>query len=303
MDYNFSECTLCPRMCGADRVNSTGICGCGADIKAAKASLHMWEEPCISVENGSGTVFFSGCTLKCCFCQNHEISHKNFGSNISISQLAEIFLQQQDKGAENINLVSGTHFVPQIISALDIIKHKLSIPVVYNSSGYERIETLKMLNGYIDIYLPDLKYFSSEISKKYSKAENYFKYASRAILEMHRQQPVLKWDGKRLKKGLIIRHLILPHCRHDSIKIIDWINENIPKESFLLSLMSQYTPSYKSCEYPEINRKITTFEYNSVLEKIIEYDFNGFTQDKNSSNEKYIPDFDLSGIPTFFEKK
>lgn len=296
MNYNLKECTLCPRMCRINRINSRGICGAGKSIRIAKASLHMWEEPCISGKNGSGAIFFSGCNLKCCYCQNHKISHGCFGKEISITQLSEIFLNLQDKGAENINLVSGTHFVPQIINALEKVKNKLNIPIVYNSSGYEYVETLRMLNGYIDIYLPDLKYFSPELSKKYSKVENYFEFASKAILEMNTQQPNLVWNGEKLQKGLIIRHLILPRCRHDSLEIVNWINNNLPKNSFLFSLMSQYTPSYKSSEYPEINRKITTFEYKSVLKKIIDFDFSGFTQERNSANKNYIPDFDLSGI-------
>lgn len=296
MKYNFNECTLCPRMCRINRNVSNGICGVGIETKVAKASLHMWEEPCISGEKGSGTIFFSGCTLKCCFCQNHKISHESFGKEISKDQLSDIFLKLQDDGAENINLVTGTQYVPRIISAIDKVRHNLNIPIIYNSSGYERVETIKMLEGYIDVYLPDLKYYSKEISKKYSKAENYFEFASTAILEMHQQQPKLEFENNMLKKGLIIRHLILPRCRHDSIKIIDWINGNLPKDSFLLSLMSQYTPSFKSNEYPEINRKVTMFEYKSVLDSVLEYGIDGFTQEKSSAQTDYIPDFDLSGI-------
>lgn len=294
--YDFSACTLCPRNCKADRSKTVGLCGVSDKIRVAKAYLHMWEEPCISGKNGSGTVFFSGCNLKCCFCQNYEISHKSFGKEITVQRLADIFLELQEKGAENINLVSGTQFVPQIISALDLVKHRIKIPVVYNTGGYETIETLKLLEGYIDIYLPDLKYFSSELSQKYSKAENYLVYASKAVSEMHRQQPELVYEDNLLKKGVIIRHLILPRCRHDSMKIIDWIYKNLPEKSYLISLMSQYTPAYMSCEHPEINRRISTFEYNSVLNKIIEYDMNGFFQDRNSAVLDYTPDFDLYGI-------
>ncbi len=294
--YDFSSCTLCPRNCKADRTKTVGLCGTGERITAAKAYLHMWEEPCISGKNGSGTVFFSGCNLKCCFCQNHEISHKAYGKEITVQRLADIFLELQEKGAENINLVSGSHFTPQIISALDLIKHRLVIPVVYNTGGYEKTETLKLLDGYVDIYLPDLKYFSSEPSKRYSKAEDYFEYASKAILEMHRQQPKLVFDGEMMKKGVIIRHLILPKCRHDSMRILDWIYENLPEKSYLISLMSQYTPDYISEKYPEINRKISTFEYNSVLEKALQYDMNGFFQDKKSATSDYTPIFDFTGI-------
>ncbi len=290
------KCTLCPRSCKINRNNYHGICGAGNEVKLAKVSLHMWEEPCISGKNGSGTVFFSGCSLKCCFCQNYNISHEGYGKEISVNRLADIFIEQQEKGAENINLVSGSHFVPQIISALDKVKHRLFIPVVYNSSGYENVSTLKILEGYVDIYLPDLKYFSASLSKKYSKAEDYFECASMAILEMHRQQPELIFKGEMLKKGVVIRHLILPHCRKDSMRIIDWIYENLPQNSYLVSLMSQYTPCYKSGDFSEINRRITTFEYKSVLQKILDYNMNGFFQDRQSATLEYTPDFDLSGV-------
>ncbi|MGN0612417.1 MAG: radical SAM protein [Porcipelethomonas sp.] len=296
MNYDFSHCTLCPRKCGADRTKSAGVCGMGDKIKAARASLHMWEEPCISGQDGSGTVFFSGCTLKCCFCQNYEISHKGHGREISVSELSDIFLRLQENGAENINLVTATHFVPHIINALDHVRQKLKIPVVYNSSGYEIADTLKMLRGYIDIFLPDLKYFSPEISERYSKAADYFEYASEAVLEMHHQQPELVWDGDRLCRGLVVRHLILPRCRHDSIRLMKWLRENLPEDSFLISLMSQYTPAYRACDHPEINRRISTFEYRSVLEEIEKLGLDGYTQDRNSASEEYIPEFDLSGI-------
>lgn len=292
----FSECRLCPRQCGVNRHLTVGVCGVNSTLKAARAGLHLWEEPALSDGNGSGTVFFSGCTLKCCFCQNYQISHEGFGKEISIKRLGDIFLELQDQGANNINLVNPTHYVPHIISALDNIKHKLDIPVVYNSGGYDNIETLKLLKDYIDIYLPDLKYFSPELSDKYSHAKNYFEYASQTILEMHNQQPKLIWNGNLLKKGLIIRHLTLPGCRHDSIKIINWIAENLPVDSFMISLMSQYTPTYKSKNYPEINRKITTFEYNSVLNEIIKLNLNGYTQNKASASAEYTPDFNLEGL-------
>lgn len=289
-------CTLCPRKCNIDREKNLGVCGVGNNLKLAKVSLHQWEEPCISGKKGSGTVFFSGCSLKCVFCQNYKISHKGFGKEISVNRLSDIFLELEQNGAENINLVSGGHFLLQIITALDLVKHRLSIPIVYNSSGYETISSLKLLEGYIDIFLPDLKYFSPELSKKYSNAENYFQYASKAILEMHRQQPALQFSGEMLKKGVIIRHLILPHCRKDSLKIIDWINNNLPENSYLVSLMSQYTPCFKAEAFPELNRRITTFEYNSVLDKVMEYNMDGFFQDRNSATLEFTPDFDLSGV-------
>ncbi|MGN0620708.1 MAG: 4Fe-4S cluster-binding domain-containing protein [Porcipelethomonas sp.] len=296
MNYDFTDCTLCPRNCHADRINSAGICNSGEPIKAAKASLHFWEEPCISGMNGSGTVFFSGCTLKCCFCQNFNISHENFGKEITVSRLADIFIELQDKGAHNINLVNPTHFVPQIIDALDISKNRLEIPVVYNSGGYEKTETLKMLDGYIDIYLPDFKYADSKIAGKYSRAADYFNYASEALLEMHRQQPKIIMENDIMKKGLIVRHLVLPGCRHDSLKILDWLNENLPSDSFFLSLMSQFTPFYQCTCHPEINRRITTFEYNSVAGKASDLGFRGFTQKRSSANPEFTPDFNLEGI-------
>lgn len=286
-------CTLCPRNCKADRTETVGLCGAGDKIKVAKAYLHMWEEPCISGKKGSGTVFFSGCNLKCCFCQNYEISHQTRGREITTDELSDIFLKLQDNGAENINLVSGTQYVSQIISALDKVKHRLNIPVVYNSGGYEKVETIKLLEGYVDVYLPDLKYLSPELSKKYSKAEDYFQYASKAIVEMHSQQPKLVYEGDMLKKGLIIRHLVLPKCRHDSMRVLDWVYHNLPEKSYLISLMSQYTPAYKSCEYPEINRKISTFEYNSVMDKALEYGMEGFFQERSSATLDYTPDFSL----------
>jgi putative pyruvate formate lyase activating enzyme len=296
MDYNFSSCKLCPRQCGINRNKHSGICGETSELKAAKACLHYWEEPPISGKDGSGAVFFSGCSLKCCFCQNYQISHEGFGKTITTDNLANIFLSLQEQGANNINLVNPTHYVPQIINALDTVKHRLNIPVVYNSGGYERVDTLKLLDGYIDIYLPDIKYLSNDLSLKYSGAENYFQFASKAVMEMHRQQPKLIYDGNIMKKGLIVRHLILPNCRHDSINILKWLADNLSTDSFMLSLMSQYIPSYKSCEHTEINRKLFTFEYNSVLEKAIKLGIDGFTQDKKSAQLKYIPDFDLSGL-------
>jgi putative pyruvate formate lyase activating enzyme len=266
-------------------------------VKAARASLHYWEEPCISGTSGSGTIFFSGCALKCCFCQNYNISHQNKGKNIDIKRLSDIFLELKDNGAHNINLVNPTHFVPQIICALENVKDKLEgIPIIYNCGGYEKIETLRMLEGYIDIYLPDLKYMDNKISERYSNAENYFEYASKAIQEMHRQQPKIVMNGNIMKSGLIVRHMVIPGCRHDSLKLLNWLYDKIPVDSFLLSLMSQFTPTYRCQEYPEINRRITTFEYNSVTAYAAELGFNGYTQNRASADSLYTPDFNLEGI-------
>lgn len=297
MKYDFTKCELCPRKCATDRTNGVGFCGEGVKLRAAKAYLHKWEEPCLSGENGSGTVFFSGCSLKCVFCQNYKISSENFGTAISEERLGEIFLELQAKGAHNINLVSPTHFVPQIISALDSVKGKLAIPVVYNTGGYERTETLKMLDGYIDVYLPDFKYYDNELAKKYSAAGNYFEVVCAAVDEMLRQVGAVQLDENGIiKKGVIIRHLTLPNHRHDSIAVLEEIARRWGTSDILLSLMSQYTPFYKSGDFPEISRRISTFEYNFVLKRAGELGFNGFMQEKSSAKEEYTPDFDLDGI-------
>lgn len=291
------NCTLCPRQCRIDRYNETGFCGEKAVIRAAKAYLHMWEEPCISGTNGSGTVFFSGCCLKCRFCQNYKISCEGHGKEITIDRLAEIFLELQEKGAHNINLVSPTQFVPQIIEALDLCNGKLTIPIVYNTGGYERVETLKMLEGYVDIYLPDFKYYDNELAKKYSSAENYFEIVTEALKEMHRQVGRYQLDENGImQRGLVIRHLTLPTHRHDSVKVLEWIAENLPKDEILISLMSQYTPFYRSNEFKELSRRISTFEYNFVLDKAQELGLDGFMQEKSSAKEEYTPDFDFVGI-------
>lgn len=296
MDYDFTSCTLCPRKCGADRINGAGFCGAGDKLHAAKAYLHMWEEPCISGQNGSGTVFFSGCSLHCRFCQNYKISAENFGTEISEARLAEIFLELQEKGAHNINLVTPTHFVPQIMSALDIAKPRLNIPVVYNCGGYESVDTLKMLEGYIDIYLPDFKYADNDIALKYSAAPDYFEVCTAAIDEMLRQAGAPKFEGELLRSGVIIRHMTLPTHRFDSVRVLEEISRRYGTENILLSLMSQYTPFYKSCEFKELNRRISTFEYNFVADRAAELGFNGYMQEKSSAKEEYTPDFDLFGI-------
>ncbi|WP_369682924.1 radical SAM protein [Ruminococcus flavefaciens] len=292
------ECKLCPRECGTDRTKEKGFCGAGDKAVVARASLHKWEEPCISYKNGAGTVFFSGCNMHCCFCQNNKISNELFGKEISDEKLSEIFLRLQDMGADNIDLVTPTHFVPNIIKALDMAKNKLTIPVVYNCGGYESLKTIEMLDGYIDIYLPDMKYFSSEISAKYSNSPDYFERASAAVLAMIKQTGELKFnDEGGLLKGTIIRHMILPSRRHDSMEIIRWIAENTSTKNVLVSIMNQYTPfEFISDEYPELKRRVTKMEYNSVVNLAAELGINGFTQQKSSASQEYVPDFDLSGI-------
>lgn len=293
-----NKCMLCPRKCGVDRSVVTGFCGAGNEVIIARASLHKWEEPCISYKNGAGTVFFSGCNLHCCFCQNNKISNELFGKIISDEKLADIFLSLQDMGADNIDLVTPTHFINNIINALDKVKHKLSIPVVYNCGGYELVDTIKKLNGYIDIYLPDIKYFSPDISAKYSNAPDYFEAASDAVLAMISQVGKLCFnDEGGLMKGTVIRHMVLPSHRYDSIDIMDWIAENTSSNDVLVSIMNQYTPfDFISDEYPELKRRITKMEYNSVVDHAAELGINGFSQQKSSASEEYVPDFDLTGI-------
>lgn len=290
------DCRLCPRECGTDRYTGTGFCGCGADIRAAKAYLHMWEEPCISGTRGSGTVFFSGCNLKCCFCQNYKISHENQGKSITESRLAEIFLELQQQGAHNINLVSPTPYVTQIITALDMCRGKLNIPIVYNTGGYEKTETLKLLDGYVDVYLPDFKYFDDALGEKYSGVKNYSETAAAAVKEMYRQTGPYYIEDGLIRRGTIVRHLALPSHRDDSVRILEWIAENFSREGILVCLMSQYTPFFRSSEHKEISRRISTFEYNCVLDKAVSLGLKGFMQERSSAKEEYTPDFDLSGI-------
>ena len=297
MNDILKRCTLCPRECKVNRYEHKGFCGETAKVRIARAELHMWEEPCISGTKGSGTVFFSGCCLKCCFCQNYEISANGKGFELTELQLADTFLRLQTMGAHNINLVNPTHFVPQIIKALDLCKNTLKIPVVYNSGGYEKPQTLELLRGYVQIFLPDLKYFDTTISDKYSKAADYFENASASIRKMAELsgRPTFDENGI-MQRGVIIRHMVLPTHRRDSEEVLKKLYELYGKDSFLLSLMSQYTPFYKSCEHKEINRRISTYEYEKVSQLAQELGFNGFMQERSSAKEEYTPDFDLIGI-------
>lgn len=287
-------CILCPRLCGVDRTERVGYCGSGSLPKVARAAKHHWEEPCISGTEGSGTVFFSGCTLGCVFCQNREISRGGTGREVTVEHLADIFKRLEGQGVHNLNLVTPTHFTPQILQALELAKP--TVPVVMNCGGYERVETLRQWEGKVQVYLPDLKYFSPELSAKYSAAPDYFAVASKAIMEMHRQQPQLVWEGDLLKSGLIIRHLVLPGCMKDSLKVLDFLDKNLPKDSFLLSLMSQYTPTENCKQFPEINRRVTTYEYRKVADRAAELGFFGFAQDRRSAKEEYTPPFNLEGV-------
>ncbi|MCH5205175.1 MAG: radical SAM protein [Oscillospiraceae bacterium] len=300
-------CRLCPRKCGVDRINTLGFCKMGERITAARAMLHFWEEPCISGisgKSGSGAVFFSGCVMKCVYCQNYGISAENFGEEITSERLSEIFIELQDRGALNINLVNPTHFVPQIIKSLEAAKTRgLKIPVVYNSGGYERIETLRALSGLVDIYIPDVKYYDDEIAVKLSSAPNYFSTAMNAVAEMLRQtgKPVFEernGEGKILLRGTIVRHLVLPNCYKDSINVINRVAARF-KGEILFSLMSQYTPFglVKTDErYKKLDRRITTFEYQKALNAVIDAGLEGYMQEKSSAKEEYTPSFDLTGI-------
>ena len=290
------QCMLCPHNCKVNREKGeAGRCKCTNKIKIALVSLHKFEEPCISGENGSGTVFFSNCNLNCMFCQNYEISHLGKGYEVSTEELANIFLEQQKNGAHNINLVTPTMYVLQIIEAIKIAKKNgLNIPIIYNTSGYENVETIKMLNGYIDVYLPDLKYFSNDLCKKYSKVNNYFEHASRAIIEMCNQVGKPEFDENgMIKKGVIVRHLILPNYMQNTKNILKWIKENLPEDIYV-SVMTQYFPTYKALEDDKINRKINRREYNTIQDYIYLLDLkNGYMQDyiECEDEEKYVPEF------------
>jgi putative pyruvate formate lyase activating enzyme len=294
-----NDCNVCPRNCGVNRNSGkVGFCKGGATIKVAKAYGHMWEEPCISGTKGSGTVFFSNCNLRCVFCQNHDISQSDIGKEISIERLSKIFLEQQSNGYHNINLVNPTHYIPQIIFALDIAKKNgLTIPVVYNSNGYENIESIKALKGYIDVYIPDLKYFNDKYALKYSSAPNYFNIASKVIAEMITQvgNPMFNDEGL-MTSGVIIRHLMLPGLLFDSKKIVDYIYKTF-NHSVYLSLMNQYTPMFKATEYAEINKPLNPNHYDSLIDYCIELGYkNAFIQESGTDSTVYVPNFNLQGI-------
>lgn len=289
------SCNICPHNCEINRLNGeVGRCKATDKVKVALASIHNFEEPCISGEKGSGTVFFSNCNLRCIFCQNYKISQLGLGKEISIEELADIFIDEQNKNVENINLVTPTMYVYQIIEAIKIARSKgLYIPIVYNSNGYENVETIKKLKGYIDIYLPDLKYSNDKISYKYSGIKHYFESATAAIKEMYNQvgNPVLDENGI-MKKGLIIRHLVLPNNLQNSKDILKWINDNIDKKVFV-SIMAQYFPTHMAKEFPEINRKLTKEEYEEIEDYLYSLDLdNGYIQELGEHEEEYVPDFE-----------
>ncbi|MDF2591064.1 MAG: Radical domain protein [Clostridia bacterium] len=292
------SCKICPRRCSTNRTQNLGPCGVGKELVVAKAFLHQWEEPCLSGNAGSGTIFFSGCNLHCVFCQNYDISQENFGKTISIERLSEIMLELQEQGAVNINLVSPTPYVFHIIEAVSIArKSGLALPIVYNTNGYETEETIEMLRGTIDIYLPDIKYFEDKYALKYSNAPYYFEYASKAILCMVKQvgYPVFD-DTGLMRKGVLIRHMIMPDMLDDSKRLLRWIKDELGIETYV-SLMCQYTPMYKANQFEEINRKLDEWEYDYIVAVFLRLGLeNGFVQDFSSATTDYVPNFDLSGI-------
>ena len=289
------ECQICPHKCKIDRTKQIGRCKATDKIKIALYSIHNFEEPCISGTKGSGTIFFSNCNMNCIYCQNYEISQLGKGKEITIHELAGIMIKQQEKGVENINLVTPTSYTLQIIEAIKIAKKKgLKIPIVYNTNGYENVETLRLLEGYIDIYLPDLKYYDNEISKKYSKVDNYFEIATKAIKEMYRQvgQPILDKNGI-MTKGLMIRHLVLPNNIENSKKILKWIKENLDNNIYV-SIMAQYFPTYKAKETDDLNRKLTKKEYEEIENYLYDLNLeNGYIQELGEHEEEYVPKWEV----------
>lgn len=292
---SYEHCTLCPRRCGVDRTKGErGFCGMPDKLYAARASAHYWEEPVISGSFGSGAIFFSGCTLRCAFCQNYTISDEHFGRELTPQALRAVMERLIDEGVQNINLVTPTHFLPSILPALE---PKLPVPVVYNCGGYESVETLRRLEGKIDVYLPDFKYSDNALAKRLSAAPDYYETAAAAILEMYRQvgRPVI--EDEQMTRGVIIRHLVLPGCIDNSLGVLDWIAETFPKKDVLVSLMSQYVPMGRAKNMPPLDRRITQEEYDAVLSYLylLELD-NGYTQDFSAATAEYIPDFDLEGL-------
>ena len=290
------QCNICPHKCKINRnQGNVGRCKAKNTVKIALYSIHDFEEPCISGKKGSGTVFFSNCNLNCVYCQNYEISQQGKGKEYTIEELANILIKQQEKNVENINLVTPTSYVPQIIEAIKIAKNKgLNIPIVYNTNGYENVETIKMLEGYIDIYLPDLKYYYDELAKKYSNIENYFSIATKAIKEMEKQvsKTVLNEDGV-MQKGIIIRHLVLPNQIQNSKNILKWIKENMENDVYV-SIMAQYFPTYKAKEINGLNRKLTIEEYEEIQDYVFDLDIqNGYIQELGEHEEEYVPKWDI----------
>ena len=295
----YELCALCPRDCRAKRnEEKTGACGVGGTLKVARASLHLWEEPCISGTRGSGTVFFSGCSLGCVYCQNKEISRGERGREISAERLVEIFFELEARGAHNINLVTPSHYLPTIVYAIERSKNEgFGIPFVYNTSAYEKEEEIKRLDGLIDIYLPDFKYMDKEIAKKYSSAENYPELAKRAIAEMVRQRGAARFDSDGIMtSGVIVRHLVLPNAYENSRAVIEYLYKTY-KNDIYISIMSQYTPVCENEKYPELNSAVDEKEYEAIVDYAISLGVeNGFIQEGGAASESFIPDFDCEGV-------
>ncbi len=289
------KCAICPHNCGINRLNNQiGRCKSKDTVKVALYSIHNFEEPCISGKKGSGTVFFSNCNMNCVFCQNYEISQKGKGKEISIEELADIFIKQQEKNVENINLVTPTSYVPQIIEAIKIARgNGLKLPIVYNTNGYEKVETLKMLDGFVDIYLPDFKYSDNELGKRLSKVDNYFEIATEALKEMYRQTGKAVFNDEGImQRGMIIRHLVLPNHILNSRRVLKWINENM--HDVYVSVMAQYFPTYKAKEIDDINRKLTKEEYEQIENYLYRLDLeNGYIQELGEHEEEYVPHWEF----------
>lgn len=298
MNELYNSCELCPRKCHINRNTTKGICSNTSTLKVARSALHYFEEPSISGSNGSGTIFFSGCNLKCCYCQNKEISNDNFGINISVERLSELMLKLQAKNANNINLVTPTHFVPSIIEAIKLARaNGLSIPIVYNTSGYESITTIKLLAGYVDIYLTDFKYFDNKLGEDLSKVKNYFEVASLALSEMYKQVGINKFnDNGMMTKGIIVRCLVLPTKGNDTKNIINYLYKKY-QDNIYLSIMNQYTPVTKSTNFPFLNNKVSDSEYDDIINYALDLGvINAYIQEGETSDESFIPPFDLEGL-------
>ncbi|MBQ7050046.1 MAG: radical SAM protein [Firmicutes bacterium] len=298
---DLANCRLCPRNCGANRLEKPGYCGAGAGIRAAKAMIHQGEEPCLLGSSGAGAIFFTGCNLRCVFCQNYEISWEQQGKEISTDRLGQIMLELQEQGAACIDLVTPTPYLLHIKEALEAVKPQLNIPVVYNCGGYEEPQALRKLDGLIDIYLPDLKYFDKAIAAKYSGCADYFERAGEALKEMFRQVGPAEFDENgQMKRGLLVRHLVLPGAYKDSMKLMDFLGEAFPDGSIRISLMSQYTPFGRVLKEPdrfkELGRRVTTFEYNKVIDRALANGLDGYSQQRSSSTMALRPDFDGAGL-------
>lgn len=295
---SMNRCMLCPRRCGVDRRRRRGFCGAGGSPRVALVSLHPWEEPCLVGEKGAGTVFFSHCSLRCCYCQNHAISHGGLGEEVTVERLSEIFCEQQERGAATLDLVTPTHFVPHIVRALDLARVRgFNLPVVYNSSGYETVETIEALAGYVDIYLPDFKYMWEESATEYSAAPDYPQAARAALRAMADQVGPVDFaaDG-RLRRGVLVRHLVLPGHRHESMAVLDWLAQEFG-DQVQISLMNQYTPMHEAGAHPPLGRRLTTFEYQSVVEHAQALGLSRvYVQERRAAGEEYVPSFDGRGV-------